>query len=421
MTKEELMKYANDPFWVKLRWVLFIFFWALWIAMLLGAIAIIVYAPKCAAPTPLVWWKKGPLITIDGTEDADKIEQLKEFNAKGVVYELSPDETYFVDTEPVKSRILKMVKDFGDIHLILDLTANYVTKDDQLFKDATAEVIADPEVLSAFVTSNSPRPNNWIKVDRQEPAWKQEGKKFFLSQFGNHYDLQMSSPVVQQKLIDVLNKLTEMGVKGFRLANAKHFIINAALKDERPNEKPEFGKDDYQFYTHEQTTYQDGLGKLLHNLSRAVHNATEGEGFLTIRDDAAVRADVFVVPETTVYSFDLPHFKFLNKFLKSSDVAVNKQIYNGFKTLNGTIDMLNLWMQVAYSPDNFGDLDASAYNMFMGLLPGVQVTPLDALNYSEAKTEQIKKLEELRESPVFQHGSFDYLMSHNETAFAYTR
>jgi len=46
--KEELMKYANDPFWVKLRWFLFILFWILWVAMLAGAIVIIVLAPKCA-------------------------------------------------------------------------------------------------------------------------------------------------------------------------------------------------------------------------------------------------------------------------------------------------------------------------------------------------------------------------------------
>lgn len=46
--KEELMKYANDPFWIRLRWLLFILFWVLWIAMLVGAVIIIVLAPRCA-------------------------------------------------------------------------------------------------------------------------------------------------------------------------------------------------------------------------------------------------------------------------------------------------------------------------------------------------------------------------------------
>ena len=47
MGKEELMKFANDPFWVKMRWFLFILFWVLWIGMLAGAVAIILLAPKC--------------------------------------------------------------------------------------------------------------------------------------------------------------------------------------------------------------------------------------------------------------------------------------------------------------------------------------------------------------------------------------
>ena len=38
LTKAELMKYATDPFWVKLRWILFVLFWVAWLAMLVGAV-----------------------------------------------------------------------------------------------------------------------------------------------------------------------------------------------------------------------------------------------------------------------------------------------------------------------------------------------------------------------------------------------
>jgi solute carrier family 3, member 2 len=112
MTKEELMKYANDPFWVRLRWILFILFWAVWIAMLLGAIAIIVLAPKCAAPTPLVWWKRGPLVNVGENESAEKIQEIKNFKAQGVIVELSPDETYLVDTPGVKGRLEKLISEY---------------------------------------------------------------------------------------------------------------------------------------------------------------------------------------------------------------------------------------------------------------------------------------------------------------------
>merc|ERR1712172_256253 len=52
LTKEELMKYANDPYWVRLRWILFILFWVIWVAMLAASIVIIIYAPKCPSPEP---------------------------------------------------------------------------------------------------------------------------------------------------------------------------------------------------------------------------------------------------------------------------------------------------------------------------------------------------------------------------------
>lgn len=57
MTKEELMKYANDPFWQRLRWIFFILFWVLWAAMLAGAVWIILKAPKCSVAKPLSWYE----------------------------------------------------------------------------------------------------------------------------------------------------------------------------------------------------------------------------------------------------------------------------------------------------------------------------------------------------------------------------
>lgn len=65
LTKEELMKFANDPFWVRLRWFLFISFWLIWLLMLFAAIFIIVVTPKCQEPPPLVWWERSPLYVLD--------------------------------------------------------------------------------------------------------------------------------------------------------------------------------------------------------------------------------------------------------------------------------------------------------------------------------------------------------------------
>lgn len=65
MSKEELMKFANDPFWIRLRWALFIIFWLIWAAMLAGAVAIIVMAPKCSAPEPKKLWEESVIVELD--------------------------------------------------------------------------------------------------------------------------------------------------------------------------------------------------------------------------------------------------------------------------------------------------------------------------------------------------------------------
>lgn len=83
MTKDELMKFANDPYWIRLRWFLFVVFWLLWAGMLAGAIAIVVMAPKCAPPAPLKWWEQGPLYEVDvryfkdGGDQQDGIGDIK--------------------------------------------------------------------------------------------------------------------------------------------------------------------------------------------------------------------------------------------------------------------------------------------------------------------------------------------------------
>jgi len=58
LTKEELMKFASDPFWRRVRIVLMVLFVIVWVVMLAAAIAIIVVAPKCPPRPDLDWWQK---------------------------------------------------------------------------------------------------------------------------------------------------------------------------------------------------------------------------------------------------------------------------------------------------------------------------------------------------------------------------
>jgi len=73
LTKAELMKYASDPFWVRMRWILFVLFWIGWTAMLVTSIVIIIMAPKCPSPAPKSWWQKRPFyqIRVNSFHDSD--------------------------------------------------------------------------------------------------------------------------------------------------------------------------------------------------------------------------------------------------------------------------------------------------------------------------------------------------------------
>lgn len=77
LTKEDLMEFANDPFWKKVRLVLFILFWVLWAAMLVAAILIIVFTPKCPTIPKQSFWQKSPGYIVD-------VSKFKDTNGDGV-------------------------------------------------------------------------------------------------------------------------------------------------------------------------------------------------------------------------------------------------------------------------------------------------------------------------------------------------
>lgn len=64
LSKEELLKVAGSPGWVRTRWALLLLFWLGWLGMLAGAVVIIVRAPRCRELPVQRWWHKGALYRI---------------------------------------------------------------------------------------------------------------------------------------------------------------------------------------------------------------------------------------------------------------------------------------------------------------------------------------------------------------------
>lgn len=71
LSKDEIMCYGSDPFWVRIRWLLLIIFWAIWISMLTFAILIVVYSPKCPYRPKLKWWQNEVMYQVDVEKFSD--------------------------------------------------------------------------------------------------------------------------------------------------------------------------------------------------------------------------------------------------------------------------------------------------------------------------------------------------------------
>lgn len=145
LSKEELMKVAGTPGWVRTRWVLLVLFWLGWLGMLAGAIAIIVQAPRCKPIPEMNWWNEGPLYQIsdleafsDGLAGVEaKLDEINKLKVKGLV--LGPLHTVQADqvntlnlqeidpsqgTEKDLVAVLEKAHKKG-ISVVLDLTPNY--------------------------------------------------------------------------------------------------------------------------------------------------------------------------------------------------------------------------------------------------------------------------------------------------------
>lgn len=420
--------------------------------MLAGAIWIIFKAPKCSAAKPLAWYlsynsiqwwnqsennklpivyrfKEGPLVEMEKSAfikpDARMIEKLKSVDAKGVIYQLPADKTYSLNTVEVQDYVKQLVEGFKDtnISVVLDLTPNYVTTENALYKAA----LQNESARSAFVWVERTRtPNNWLsKVPNNQTngtAWQlAKTNHYVVSQFGeNNIDLQLNDPIAKEEFKQVLRELVRMGVKGFRLANAKHYIIDRSIPDDKSiTANTNTILTDYDFWYHAATTNQPGIGALLHEFWQVVNNETNGEGFLSVTDYID-RPEVFTIGDKTI-GFDLPIVVNLTLPTDNSSVAkrLKDKLTNAFSIIGRDV-----WLQWPYEKllVNNAKIGSNEYNIFLFLLPGVPVGKLDDfVGTNNATVEEFRKLQELRKTASYQHGSFDVYTGNNDTIIAYTR
>uniref|UniRef100_A0A146ZM98 4F2 cell-surface antigen heavy chain n=1 Tax=Fundulus heteroclitus TaxID=8078 RepID=A0A146ZM98_FUNHE len=147
LNKEELLRVAGTPGWVRTRWALLLVFWLGWLGMLGGAVLILLQAPACRELPATSWWNEGPLYQIGNIQAftdkhnlkglEQKMSSLSQLKVKGLVvgpiHVAPPDDAVSLRFEEISPEAGNLEQFKGviqaahrkGISVVLDLTPNY--------------------------------------------------------------------------------------------------------------------------------------------------------------------------------------------------------------------------------------------------------------------------------------------------------
>lgn len=319
MTKDELMAFATDPFWVRIRHVLFASFWIIWVGMLLTAIYVAVSTPGCARQS-LVWYRRSPVyeINLDHLYDNEtriynktvfellriKITHLNELGIETILLrsalESVESEDEIIDFMKISSfvgslyniqELIKFAKEKG-IHVLLAFTPNHSSDKNELF---ARSALMEEDYTSFYVwvpqnTSSKP-PNNWLSVYNGS-AWEieKERKQFYLHQFKTTQpDFNFRNPEVITYFENVFRFWMQQGVVGFHLDKTEFLVEDDKLRDEGPSYKPGYTHDQYDYYTHRYTYELPETADVLKKWSDFISN---NSGILSVSGGIGERNDI---------------------------------------------------------------------------------------------------------------------------------
>ncbi|CAH1110767.1 unnamed protein product [Psylliodes chrysocephalus] len=396
MSKEELMKFANDPFWVRLRWFLFIFFWVLWAAMLVGAIMIIYAAPKCDPPPPRTWWQVGPLAEIKNMNPAE----LKSSNGiKGLIIKYTEDPYLPVNESHHVIQLLKRVKEIGANAIIdldpstTDLWFNESQNNNSNFYDY---YIWQPPKYAG--EARQP-PNNWLYLNNNS-SWIFSPKRnqyYYAPLLKPH--LNFRNQIVVKEFGEVMKRFIKYGASGFRIRNGPLLLVDPKFEDETLITK-KVGVDvgEPGFFIPSKTLNVPDLKKLFLNWKEIVRNVTE-DGLLMVAEELG---KVQSYQENNTLVVDLPLLQ--NIFAKPNVKAIVQKLNQTFKFDN---IKWPLWKEKSSS------LPSDVVTIVTNLLPGTTLVDLNATIDPQ--------LVKIRESPSIMRGNCDMYAISNYTVFAFVR
>ncbi|XP_029177815.1 neutral and basic amino acid transport protein rBAT isoform X2 [Nylanderia fulva] len=443
MSKEELMKFANDPFWVKMRWALFILFWLLWAGMLAGAVAIIVMAPKCSAPELKKFWEESPIIQLDASIDSPsndlkglesvlndlKVQHIKAISLSSLVEEGIDGATE--DFKTIKAKLgnisdlesLIKVATEKDQQIFLELDPNHSSVEHPWFKQSVERqdpytsyyVWADGITTSDGEKGRRSPPNNWLSVYGDSAwEWNEKRGQYYLHQFNKSQpDLNYNNPAVVKEFGDILIHWLKLGISGFRLASTSFLTEDPDLQDERESHLP-VEINNYQSLIHVRTRDRPENAAILTSWQEMVRNETDGKGLFALQDD--IGADILQVYNEKKRVIDLPQN---SHFFTTANANINATVLR---------NSILQWLQITPWPAwNLNDKHplrhrmptdvADSITLMTMLLPG---TPILRLNDVMSAKDAFEILSNARGGLTFLHGSMTSKVI-NGTVFVYAR
>jgi len=259
LTKEELQQFADDPYWVRTRKILFILFWILWVGMVAAAVIIIVLSPKCPPRPDQKWWETSVLYRVDVRtfKDSDgdgigdlagvtgSVEYVADLVGSGGAVLLSTifqnngqddlrrDVTNFkaVDGEIGNlENLQQLVKSFHKkgVKVVLEIDPNHSSKEHPFFLSSQKK----EKAYENYYVWAAAKPNDWKSVsDPTKDAWVNDATRneFYYSAHGGVLaDLNLKDEAVQKEIIAGLDFwLREEGIDGFLVSGAEYFVEDA--------------------------------------------------------------------------------------------------------------------------------------------------------------------------------------------------
>lgn len=241
LTKEELMKYAKDPFWCKLRKILFYLFWLLWLSMFVGAFLIIHYVPSCPATSRLKWFQRESVAQLNLDLFHNKVNNISDnltpfmnvFQTRTFLLPnlfaqtIDNDIINHLELDPKfgtiddLSKLVKKLKVDHESNAIMDLNAATTGRGHPWFKAFMAQ---EDKYANYYLLANS----DYVDYLNYEKESISGGRTLITKQ--SKPCLNLLDKDVRAEFKKIFDKWGRLNIKGFRLLGAPYLLTNQENK-----------------------------------------------------------------------------------------------------------------------------------------------------------------------------------------------